>query len=249
MEESKTTSLRTGRLFLLAVVTISASAFLWPFLTTLAKKIGIDENVGRLTAGAIVLALILILMPKKNMREFGWCRSENTGNWKFIIPILCMCVFNIPYLFLTTAFNPVYIALVNAALVAFAEELACRGYLLRALETKLGERRAILLSGMVFGLFHLINLTHEPAKDVLLQILYTFVIGIVFAVVRVKTKSLFWPIIAHTALNFVYELTTDNNDVLWLDTLFTIFCTALAVAYGVSYEKGKILEAERKASA
>ena len=32
-----------------------------------------------------------------------------------------------------------------------------------------------------------------------------------FAIIRVKTKSLFWPITAHAFLNFGYELITEHN--------------------------------------
>ena len=239
MEESNNTLLGAGKLSVLALLTALLSCFGLPILRAVSGKIGIGENVGFWTTGVLALALITFLMPKKGMWQYGWCRSLNKGNWKFLIPILLLGVFNIPYLFWTSGFNPVLVALFTAGFVGFAEELAFRGYLYRALEIKLGEGKAILISAVVFGLFHLINLTHALVQDVLLQVLYAFCIAMVFAVVRAKTKSLFWPIIAHAALNFVYELTIDELSVFWLDTIFTVYCAALAVIYWICYVKDK----------
>ena len=239
MEESNNTLLGAGKLSVLALLTALLSCFGLPILRAVSGKIGVGENVGFWTTGVLALSLIIFLMQKKGMWQYGWCRSLNKGNWKFLIPILLMGVFNIPYLFWTSGFNPVFVALFTSAFVGFAEELAFRGYLYRALELKLGEGKAILISSVVFGLFHLINLTHAPVQDVLLQVLYAFCIGMVFAVVRAKTKSLFWPIIAHAALNFVYELTIDELSVFWLDTIFTVYCAALAVIFWICYVKDK----------
>ena len=237
MEESNNTLLGAGKLSVLALLTALLSCFGLPILRAVSGKIGVGENVGFWTTGVLALALIIFLMPKKNMWQYGWCRSLNKGNWKFLIPIMLLGAFNIPYLFWTSGYNSVFVALFTAGFVGFAEELAFRGYLYRALEIKLGEGKAILISSVVFGLFHLINLTHAPVQDVLLQVLYAFCIGMVFAVVRAKTKSLFWPIIAHAALNFVYELTVDENCVFWLDMLFTAYCAALTVIYWICYVK------------
>ena len=239
MEESNNNLLGAGKLSVLALLTALLSCFGLPILRAVSEKIGIGENVGFWTTGVLALALIIFLMPKKNMWQYGWCRSLNKGNWKFLIPIMLLGAFNIPYLFWTSGFNSVFVALFTAGFVGFAEELAFRGYLYRALEIKLGEGKAILISSVVFGLFHLINLTHAPVQDVLLQVLYAFCIGMVFAVVRAKTKSLFWPIIAHAALNFVYELTIDDLSVFWLDTIFTVYCAALAVIFWICYVKDK----------
>ena len=239
MEESNNTLLGAGKLSVLALLTALLSCFGLPILRAVSGKIGIGENVGFWTTGVLALALITFLMPKKGMWQYGWCRSLNKGNGKFLIPIMLLGAFNIPYLFWTSGFNSVFVALFTAGFVGFAEELAFRGYLYRALELKLGEGKAILISAVVFGLFHLINLTHSPVQDVLLQVLYAFCIGMVFAVVRAKTKSLFWPVVAHAALNFVYELTIDELSVFWLDTIFTVYCVALAVIYWICYVKDK----------
>ena len=243
MEESNTKLLGTGRLAVLAIVTALISSMGLPILSAIAGEIGIGENIGFWTTGVLSLSLIVFLMPKKGMWQYGWCRSLNKGNWKFLIPIMLLGAFNIPYLFWTSGYNPVLVALFTAGFIGFAEELAFRGYLYRALEIKLGEGKAIVISAVAFGSFHLINLTHAPVQDVLLQVLYAFCIGMAFAVVRAKTKSLLWPVIAHAALNFVYELTADDLTVFWLDTIFAVYCAALAVIYWICYVKDKKREA------
>lgn len=58
---------------------------------------------------------------------------------------------------------------------------------------KYGERNAVVLSGIMFGLFHM-NIY---------QFFYAFGIGIVFAYVYLKTRKLTYSIILHMALNFM----------------------------------------------
>lgn len=55
-----------------------------------------------------------------------------------------------------------------------------------------GEKTAVLLSGLLFGLFH----------TNLYQFFYTFVWGMLFAYVYIRTKKLIYPILLHAFLNF-----------------------------------------------
>ncbi len=83
MEESKDTLFGAGKLSVLALFTALISCFGLPLLKAVSRKIGIGENVGFWTIRVLALALIIFLMPKKGMWQYGWCRSLNKGNWKF----------------------------------------------------------------------------------------------------------------------------------------------------------------------
>lgn len=85
----------------------------------------------------------------------------------------------------------------SAVLPAFCEEFANRGMLLSGLK-KLGIKKAIVLSGLVFGLMHL-NIG---------QFGYAFLIGMFFAFIFFATGSILPSIIIHFMNNAVSEYLT-----------------------------------------
>lgn len=85
--------------------------------------------------------------------------------------------------------------LVIAVLPGVCEELVIRGVFLPSLARSLGERRsawlAILASALLFAAIHLDGF----------RFLFTFVLGVVFGFLRLRTSSLWPSVLAHTCLN------------------------------------------------
>lgn len=79
-----------------------------------------------------------------------------------------------------------------AVLPAFCEEFLHRGMLLHQLE-KIGYKKAIVISALMFGLIHF-NIN---------QISYAFVLGLLMALVTVTSKTLIPAIIIHFTNNFL----------------------------------------------
>jgi membrane protease YdiL (CAAX protease family) len=86
--------------------------------------------------------------------------------------------------------------------IAFWEETLFRGDLLAALTTRVGTATAVVLSAVVFGLYHLgWNDVRAGIGGILsLGILLKIVIGLVFAVATVRTRSLVPSAVAHALL-------------------------------------------------
>ena len=89
--------------------------------------------------------------------------------------------------------NPVLLFLAVAVLGPVAEELTFRGLLLRRANTFFRPAGAVVLSALLFSLCHL-NL---------IQMIYTFPLGILFGILYVSSGSLLTPMLAHIALNAV----------------------------------------------
>jgi len=81
--------------------------------------------------------------------------------------------------------------LVMAILPAIIEELLFRGVILKSLSQH-GTVSAVLLSSLFFAMFHL-SFT---------QLVYQFILGLVFALVYLRTKNLLYPILLHFVNNF-----------------------------------------------
>ena len=83
--------------------------------------------------------------------------------------------------------------IVTTAIVpAVFEEIFFRGYILENLR-EAGDIFAIIFSGLFFALFHLS----------LSQFVFQFICGIVFAIIKIKSKSIIPSIIAHFSNNFI----------------------------------------------
>ena len=92
--------------------------------------------------------------------------------------------------------SPGWLLLTMAVIPAVFEEFFFRGFLLTGLRTRLPDWQAIVISGVVFGSFHLIAEGVEPIR-VVPSTLLGFVLGWVFC----RTGSLFPGIVLHVCHN------------------------------------------------
>jgi len=82
------------------------------------------------------------------------------------------------------------------------EEVAFRGIILNHQLRKSSQTTSIILNGVLFGLFHLINLLFgADLFSTILQVIYTSCIGIALAYIYVKTKNLLPCILGHYFIN------------------------------------------------
>ena len=104
--------------------------------------------------------------------------------------------------------NPLKI-LVMVILAPFLEEYVCRKQIIDRTR-QYGEKVAVLLSALTFGLLH----------QNLFQFFYAFALGLVFAYIYIRTGRLRYPVILHSIINFMgsvvapWILTLLNPDVL-----------------------------------
>lgn len=92
-------------------------------------------------------------------------------------------------------------------LVGVAEEMTFRGLILGSfLHNWKGKNpilAAILLSSLVFAITHSLNVFSQPLKNTLIQIIVAFSLGIILAIMYLKTGNLITPILFHTLTDFI----------------------------------------------
>ncbi|MCZ4318383.1 CPBP family intramembrane metalloprotease [Aequorivita viscosa] len=102
--------------------------------------------------------------------------------------------------------------LIGCLMVGFAEEYLFRGLLQSLFLKKYGLRKngiliSILLSSVLFGLFHLLNLTrNDNVGQVLIQVIFAIFIGFFFGVMVLKTNRLNPLAITHGLINFSFSI-------------------------------------------
>lgn len=123
-----------------------------------------------------------------------------------------------------------------AALVGFVEEVAFRGLILRALAPR-GVRRAAVISSVLFGLMHTVNLLFgvDPGAT-LLQVGSAMAMGFAFAAVALRTGVL-WPLVViHALVDVVGFITADGTTATaatGADVLVAAVYAAMFTVYGV----------------
>jgi membrane protease YdiL (CAAX protease family) len=91
--------------------------------------------------------------------------------------------------------------------VPITEEILFRGFILGALERAYGAIWAIVLSSLMFGLWHLKNTFWMTNDDLEGQILYcTFIFGPITAALALKLRTIWLGVILHYLNNFPVDL-------------------------------------------
>ena len=122
-----------------------------------------------------------------------------------------------------------------AVLVAFVEEVAFRGLILRALEPR-GIWPAAVISSVLFGLMHAVNLLFgAELTQTLLQMGSAAALGFSFAAVALRTGTI-WPLVViHALVDVVGFVTADGaavTTVTGTDLVVAVVYAVLFVGYG-----------------
>lgn len=94
--------------------------------------------------------------------------------------------------------SEVLVAIIVFLMVAASEEIVCRGYILNNLSEKMKPINAVLLSSLIFALFHIPNSSFGWVGFVNI-----FLSGVLMAVLYLQSKDLSLPIGMHFSWNFI----------------------------------------------
>jgi len=103
--------------------------------------------------------------------------------------------------------------LLTVIMIAMAEEVIFRGLLIPLGMVCTGGRPflTIMLSSLMFGLIHLVNLAHTSVNMVLLQIVLVFASGMLWGGIYLRTHNLLITIILHFLDDFPDLVVNTNN--------------------------------------
>lgn len=156
-----------------------------------------------LAAGAVVITALVTF--------FGWWRPSlfDSGRrfpgWVWIFPgaTAAVAVINLALgdVSSTTPTMWLYLTL-GSLLVGFNEELVTRGQLIVALRTRFGELGVWFFSTLLFALLHLPNTLFGTGPFGLLQVLFTFLAGTTFYLLRRVSGTLIYAMALHALWDF-----------------------------------------------
>jgi membrane protease YdiL (CAAX protease family) len=173
----------------------------------------------------LILAFIAVLLMKKlNLFNKDFFSKKNfklglkLGFFVILSGVLQLVIYL--SLNLNSPMSFVLAPIIGAILYSFAigiyEEIFMRGLILQNLmETygysKRGVYKALILASVFFGLAHLINLTHAPLFNTLIQVVYAMTAGVIFGAVFLRTRNLLSVIMLHS----IFDLFTYLSSVVF----------------------------------
>jgi hypothetical protein len=201
-------------------------------LDAISASLGVMHLATSLGLLGLSLLSLLYLSKNKLSKRFGLNGVKRDAYKKmlYFIPLIILGLSQF-----TGELNPdlngyqIALFVLLMANVGFLEELIFRGYLYEAIKSKSGTNRAIFISGITFGLGHIVNLMRGMSIDNQIeQIIVAIVLGILLAKIVAITNSLLPGILFHIVFNISGSIMLVNPS---LNTLYIFGILILASLY------------------
>jgi uncharacterized protein len=208
-------------LIVFTVLIIGTGRFLQPWLSSTAVIPGAatdtesDFNLSYVFIGLTVsslLSFLLVFIFRKlvdkdsvNSLGFTWRGYQAHAATGFFLGLLLiglgtfifLLIKSLEWTDLQTDVNPLLLTMGMMIIIAFAEELVFRGYILNNLMQSMNKWIALLLSAVIFSLFHSNNPSVAP-----LPLINLFLGGLLLGVNYIYTKNLWFGILLHFSWNY-----------------------------------------------
>jgi len=182
------------------------------FLPNFIEKMS-DPTPGILLQFILITALPYILVPvlylrlikKWELKDFGFCKPVSNSRAVIIFAVIVFAISGALPL-LNSDFTPLPVLMLIFALwqPAFIEEFFFRGIIQGRLERVIGQNKAWIYGGILFGLVHVTTNYFVVGFDLvsgIVQLIMQIIAGWIFGILYMKTRSL-WPgMFAHFLTN------------------------------------------------
>ena len=178
-------------------------------LASMGDHISADLGIDKVVTLPILIAMsaILYFFVRKNglAEKYGLCKPRiSAAKMLYYIPLLVLLTANLWYgVAMNMSPQETVLYILAMFCVGFLEELIFRGLLFQAMAED-GVKSAIIVSGVTFGIGHIVNLVNGSGAELLpnlLQVMYAMAVGFAFVMIYCKTKSLVICIIIHSVFN------------------------------------------------
>jgi len=221
-------------------------AILWIVLYIVLVNVGdaLSETTGiPYMTGALLLFLSAVLLTylwkNQRLRYYGFCKVSGQDIRRVLL-YLPLIVLALIQLFVgvpeTMPVPDVLNAFVLMTGTGFIEEVVFRGFLYQSIAQRRGVVAAILISGVTFGLGHIVNLLRGYTSVMQTeQIITAVVIGIALAMLVAITRSIVPGILFHIAFNVIGTVTDTSGDAQTYAFIAILTVSALYAIYLIRF--------------
>lgn len=218
-------------------------------LELIQKKFHLHPFWVDMTFQEIGMAIIAILINRYYTKEKLHFDNWNPFNRSFMIDFL-FGWYLLLIITLRHQFHHPIIYLFLTILIGIAEELAFRGMLLNSFihnwkghHPLLG---GILLSSLIFGITHAVNAFSQPLNNTIIQIVVASALGIVLALMYLRTNNLITSIAFHAIIDFTSISITNStkSQASWMSAFLVITIALLFLYFQLRPRPRKQIEHE-----
>ena len=173
----------------------------------------------------VVSWVLLHFIERKNVEVLGIIPTKKRAGQFFIgfgiMIVICLTTILLEYLILKVVwkqnevihYNLIFDAFIYHLRSALTEDLVFRGAILYILIQKIGAKKAILLSAIIFGVYHIFSYGMLGSNIILITYitLITGTTGYVWAYTFDKTKSILMGLGFHLSYNFIMSMFYKNQ--------------------------------------
>ena len=171
-------------------------------LTNVTPRLGLTRSLLGLIPEVLLPVSYILLMKKWTLKDLGFAKPRSPYDTLFALILFGIGGGVLPLMDSSFAPLPVWLVVYSLYQPAFFEELFFRGVLQGKLERALGQNRAWILSGILFGLAHLsVNLFGPLWSGSVVAAVFLLVkqviSGWIFGLIYMKTRSLLPGMVVH----------------------------------------------------
>ncbi len=213
-------------LFYVALVTIGDQ---------LSEKLGVEHLVTGIFL--MILSLALYMMHKKsNQLKLESAPMKSLRSYMYYLPLIALaCIQFFAGIDPTLSVQKFAMIVLLMIGTGFVEEVLFRGLLFNAILAKSGVKRAVIVSGITFGLGHIVNLFNGySSMEQIGQIVVAIAIGIVLALLVALSNNL-WPgILFHILFNISGSVSVQESS---SEMLMLVAILAISLSYALYLSK------------
>lgn len=207
------------------------------------------DNLLLPTSVNIVFSIIATIYLKKRYLSFGAIGIKKPVNIRktiYFIPFILIA--SVPVIFggkfSVTSYEAINYFVLTLS-VGYFEEILGRGVLYRIVESVKGKWCAVVVSSFIFGVAHLANaLGGKNIIDIVLQIGFAFIIGVLLAELMIITKSIIPGMLYHFLHDFIaFNFSTPNTKLklVWI-IAYTLLAAGSTLYLFTVCKKEKLFE-------
>lgn len=174
---------------------------------------GADKLIADLciTIFSMILIVGLGIWNSAGFQRKGFWYGMFLGSPFIVIGILAAIIGNIGIELSTlkiTSYSHILLFTVNMFMVGVNEEISMRALVLNNLlshfgESREGTKKSILISAVIFGMIHLVNLFFMSPVTVIVQAINAASAGVLFAVIFIVSKNIWSGIVTHFIVDWL----------------------------------------------
>ncbi|MGE4454718.1 MAG: lysostaphin resistance A-like protein [Sphaerochaeta sp.] len=204
-------------------------------LVNIGDALGSTLGKGSLITALLLLGYLWILVRVHGSTDLMLSAPKKDSSAKvwYFLPLLALALIQwFAKLDPTLSHQTIVVTVLLMLGVGFIEEILFRALLFQAIEKASSTNRALVVSGITFGLGHVVNLLRGYSNEELLsQMVVAIVLGIVLALLVVNTRSILPGALFHVLFNIGGSLTKQDSD---LQRLLLIPILVIAGIYAIA---------------